>query len=317
MFIKNHERTAFVWGNEQISYEDLLRHVHFYTTRFDAEKTRKVAIFSANSPRWAYALYAAWESGCMAVPIDFMAPADEVAYILCDCKPEVVFCSQDTAEILHRAIEQADYLPEIIIMETLGDSAGNYPPHALAPPDPNRTAAIIYTSGTTGSPKGVMLSFDNLLANIEAVTDGIPIYTPYRSVMALLPFHHIFPLIGSLVAPLSVGAIVAFAPALTSEAIIGTLEKYGIGIVIGVPRLYAAIHKGIMNKINERFLTRTLFKTARMINSGAVSRAMFKKVHRKFGGKLDYMVCGGAKLDEDVARRLTKPWDLKCWKGLA
>jgi long-chain acyl-CoA synthetase len=63
-----------------------------------------------------------------------------------------------------------------------------------------KTAVLIYTSGTTGSPKGVMLSYDNLSANIEAVSQIIPIFTATRPVLALLPFHHIFPLLGSLVA---------------------------------------------------------------------------------------------------------------------
>lgn len=302
MFIKNHNKTAFVWHSERISYRDLLCHIRYYATLIDAGKTRKVAIFSANSPRWAYAFYAAWENGCMAVPIDFMAPAEEVVYILNDCRPEVVFCSRETVAVLRQALEQTGFTPAVIVMETLDDQTGDYPPRAIAPPDPDRIAAIIYTSGTTGSPKGVMLSFDNLLANITAVSDGIPIFAPHRNVMALLPFHHIFPLIGSLVAPLYVGATVAFAPALTSEAIIDTLGKNGIGIIIGVPRLYAAIHKGIMNQIRRHVLTRTLFKAARAIQSRTVSRIIFKKLHRKFGGRLDYLVCGGAKLDEHMAR---------------
>ena len=104
-------------------------------------------------------------------------------------------------------------------------------------PNPNDTAVIIYTSGTTGSPKGVMLSYDNLLVNIEAVTTDVKIYNIDDRVMILLPLHHIFPLVGTMVAPLSVGGTVVFSPSMASEDIMATLQ-HGITIIIGVPRLY-------------------------------------------------------------------------------
>ena len=50
-------------------------------------------------PEWAYAFYAAWKNDSIVVPIDFMATADEVAYILNDCQPEVIFISEETADV--------------------------------------------------------------------------------------------------------------------------------------------------------------------------------------------------------------------------
>ncbi|MCI0496550.1 AMP-binding protein, partial [candidate division KSB1 bacterium] len=191
---------------------------------------------------------------------------------------------------------------QLQIFEDQKYDPNSYAPEAIDQPDVQKTAVIIYTSGTTGTPKGVMLSFDNLLANIEAVSRDIPIYTPERNVMALLPLHHTFPLMGTLIAPLFVGATIAFAPSLNSEDIIATLKNNGISTIIGVPRFYAAIRKGVMDKINKSFLARSLFKFAKLLDSRTFSKTLFKTVHQKFGGKVDYLVCGGAKLDEDVAR---------------
>jgi long-chain acyl-CoA synthetase len=95
----------------------------------------------------------------------------------------------------------------------------------IAASNPEATALLIYTSGTTGTPKGVMLSFANLLANIEAVTVGAPIYSPDERVLMLLPLHHIFPLLGTLVIPFQIGATVALSPSLGAEDIIATLQK--------------------------------------------------------------------------------------------
>jgi len=301
--LRNHgEQTAIVWKDIRISYDALLRHIHFYSTLFNNTDTKKVAIFSENRPEWTYTFYAAWKNKAIAVPIDFMAPAEDVAYILNDCRPEVVFCSAETSETMKLVIEKLDYDLQVHNIDKIKFESDSHPPEEIIHPEIDKTAVIIYTSGTTGSPKGVMLSFDNLLANIEAVSLDIPIYTANRPVMALLPMHHIFPLVGTMIAPLSVGATVAFSPSMISADIMATLQNNGISIIIGVPRLYSAIRKGIMDKINSSILTRLIFRMAGLINSRRLSRKIFGKVHQKFGGKVEYMVCGGAKLDEDVAR---------------
>ena len=301
MFLKPGGKTSLIWQDDKISYDQLLQHINFYVTLFDKNKTKKVAIFSPNKPQWAYVFYAAWKNDSIVVPIDFMATADEVAYILNDCQPEVIFISEKTAEVFNEVKEQLTHPIQIHVLENQDYNFKDYPIATLPDPDLQKTAVIIYTSGTTGSPKGVMLSYDSLLANIEAVVHDIPIYTDDRNVMALLPMHHIFPLMGTLIAPLYAGGTIAFAPSMVSEDIIATLQNNKINIIIGVPRLYDAIRKGIMDKINANLIARTLFKIAKAVNSRAFSKRIFKTVHQKFGGYVDYMVCGGAKLNEDVA----------------
>jgi len=271
VFIKNSDKTAIVWRDLLVSYRDLLSHIHFFATLFPDRKSGKVVIFAPNSPEWVYAFYAAWKNHCIAVPIDFLSSSDEVAYILNDCQPEVVFCATETQGVLNQALEQVHHEVRVFVFEEQRYDLGDYSPEEIDPPDTSETAAIIYTSGTTNSPKGVMLSYDNMLANVFAVSREIPIFTPDRTVLALLPFHHVFPLLGSLVAPLYVGAPIAFSPSMVSHDIITTLSQNGVGIIIGVPRLYAAIRAGIMEKINKSFAARTMFKLAKLVHSRAFS----------------------------------------------
>jgi long-chain acyl-CoA synthetase len=167
--------------------------------------------------------------------------------------------------------------------------------------DVKKTAFIIYTSGTTGSPKGVMLSFENLYANIDSVVN-VGIYTEENTVMVLLPIHHILPLLGSVIAPLSVNATIAMTPSMMTDDILKTLADNRVAIIIGVPRFYEVIRKGIMDKINASAVTRILFRTARAINSMSFSRKLFNKVHQRFGGNVKYMVSGGAALDLEIGR---------------
>ena len=302
MHIRTGDSTAIVWKDKRISYSELLARAADYASLYAADKAEKVAIFAENRPEWAFAFVSAWINEAIAVPIDYMSPADDVAYILKDCAPEVVFYTRETEKVIHQAAQDAAVTPHLFLLDDLADAEIKASAADLTVDDWEQTAAIIYTSGTTGSPKGVMLSFDNLMANIEAVCDDIPIFNPERSVLALLPMHHIFPLMGTLIAPLYAGGIIAFSPTMASEDILNTLQANRVAIIIGVPRLYAAIRKGIMDKINAHFITRALFGLARRINSQSFSRKLFKKVHQRFGGHVEFMVSGGAKLPDDVAR---------------
>jgi long-chain acyl-CoA synthetase len=304
MFLRQHNKTAIVWKDEKVSYQELFQRIDSFSRAFPRAKCQKVAIFSENRPEWAYAFYSSWKNGCIAVPIDFMSMAEDVTYILEDCRPELIFCSRDTHPVFEEARKSLSYDMEVVVFEEMkedqsGQGVFEFPEH-----DPNRTAVIIYTSGTTGSPKGVMLSYDNLLANLESVTEEVRIFTRKDNVMVLLPLHHIFPLLGTLVAPLYAGGAAVFSPSTSPEDMMHTLKTRGITMIIGVPRFYSLIRKSIKDKIDASLAARCVFSTARIVNSQNLSRLLFKKVHQLFGGKVRYLVSGGAKLDEEVGQDL-------------
>lgn len=300
-FISSKETIAITYGSEEITYSSLLNNIYATARLWENYQCERVAIFAHNCPQWIYTFFSSWVNNTTPVPIDYLASSDEVAYILDDCRPGVVFYSDATAKTFEEALKKANNKPVTIKIDSQQLPAINQVHDTLSIHDINKTAVIIYTSGTTGNPKGVMLSFDNLLANIEAVTSYIPIYTAHRSVLLLLPLHHIFPLLGSMIAPLFVGGLVAMSPSMASEDIIQTLQKNKVAIMIGVPRLYAAIRNGIMDKIRKQKVAHALFKIVKTVGSPSFSKKIFKKVHDRFGGNVTYMVCGGAKLDENVA----------------
>ena len=296
------QSAAMIWRNTSVTYGELQSHIDSYSDYLKEKSIEKVAIFSENRFEWVYAFYATWKNSAVSVPLDFMATAEEIRFILNDCRPEVLFCSNKTLDIVEKFLSGLTYSIEVVNFDTLDVKPANDAPRPWPKHQPSDTAVIIYTSGTTGTPKGVMVTYDNLLANVEAVSQIIPIYTSARPVLVLLPLHHIFPLVGTMVAPLCVGAPMAFSPSMTSDDIMSTLQQNGVKIIIGVPRLYSAISKGIMEKINASPVARSLFAVARAADSRSLSRRIFKKVHDKFGGRVDYLVSGGARLDEQTAR---------------
>ncbi len=301
MFLRDFNKTAIIFKDHKIDYKELINRVNLFATVIPSNKISKVAIFSENRIEWVYAFYSVWMKKAVAVPIDYLSTADDVSFILKDCQPEVIFYTNQTKDVCTEAIEKLEFKVESINIDEI---QVDKPTVNLQFPevDPGKTAVIIYTSGTTGSPKGVMLSYDNLLVNIDAVTNDVEIFKENDRVMVLLPLHHIFPLMGTLIIPLAIGATIAFSPSMASEDIMSTLQNNQITIVIGVPRLYNLIRKGIRDKIEKSTVAKLLFNIAEKKNSLKFSRKIFGSVQRKFGGHIKYLVSGGAALDKETAK---------------
>jgi len=302
--LKNHgHRTAIKFGSQAISYQQFYNRIAAFSKQFELKAGELAVIFSENTPGWVTAFYAVWQKKGVAIPVDFMSTASEVAYILKDAEPAVIFCSKLGKKLMDEAIYEADIQAKFILIDDIAVEEDT-PNTTLEMPAINLsdTAVIIYTSGTTGSPKGVMLSYQNLQQNIEAVSKHIPIYNPDSRVMVLLPLHHVFPLVGTMIIPLSLGAEIAISPSLKTEDIMKTLQDNSITIIIGVPRLFSAIHKGIKTKIEKSAVANMLFKLAGKLQSKRFSMKIFKAVHEKFGGAIEFLVSGGAALDPLVGR---------------
>jgi long-chain acyl-CoA synthetase len=303
MLLADHHKAALILPSATLTYAQLLAAAHNYAHLF-AEGTERVLIFSENRPEWIYAFYGAWCNRSTVVPVDYLATTDEVAFIVRDCRPQVFFCSQERKALLEEILAGLDYAPQLLVFEEL-QPAQETDIRPIELIDPQATALLVYTSGTTGSPKGVMLSFENLLANVEAVTIGTPIYSRDERVLMLLPLHHILPLLGTMVMPFRIGATVALSPSLLAEDIVRTLQNNRITIIIGVPRLYRMIMQSIQIKIAASIIAKLLFRLAEKIGSAKLSRLLFGSVHKKFGGHLKYLVCGGAALDPVVGNQFT------------
>ena len=262
-------------------------------------KPEKVLLCAQNSPEWCFAFYGAMRCKSIAVPLDSQSTKKEIEYVINDCRPDIVFISDDKKEMFADINLQGARLytkDDFILSDDESIPAVDLPLGGK-----EDTMLINYTSGTTGNPKGVMLSFKNVMFNVDAVSKSVPIFQEDSNVMVLLPVHHILPLLGSIVAPLYMGGTIHIAEAMNAESIIKTLNAGAVSIIIGVPRLYDMLVKGVMNKINASFVTRLLYKITKFIGSDAVSRVVFSSVHKKFGGHLKYLVSGGAALSIETA----------------
>jgi long-chain acyl-CoA synthetase len=294
------DKPALILKDQVVTYRDLFTRIEAFASHFKGKGYEKIAIFSENRPEWIYAFFAGWQNGSVVVPIDFLSSAEDAAYILNDCKPEIVFTSNAMQNSWEKVRGRLQYSPVVAFFEDIEfQEIATEILWEMNQPE-EKTAVIIYTSGTTGSPKGVMLSFGNLVANIRAVTEDVKIFNAERPVLMLLPLHHIFPLAGSMMAPLSCGGCIVMSPSMQSSDIIETLKKNPVKIMIGVPRLYELLFKGIKAKVDAKAIGRIFFRIVKLSHSKWLAKKIFKKVHMGLGGQLEIMVSGGAALNKDA-----------------
>ncbi|HPA63453.1 MAG TPA: AMP-binding protein [Spirochaetota bacterium] len=301
MQILNHPKPAIIHKDGEVSYTDLLKNISAIAKILKNEPFKAV-ILSENRPEWIFAFYAIIKQNGISVPVDFLSSEDEILYILNDCEPDYIFCSNQTIKKAQQVSDKASKKPALINFDELKINYQNENAEEIKPDNYYDTSFIIYTSGTTGSPKGVMLTHDNIQSNIESVHDDAKIFIESDRVMILLPLHHSFPLTGTIIAPLHVGATVVIAPSMNPDDIRNTLKDGKITLLIGVPRLYQQLMKGIKQKIDARFIARVFFQVASLLNSRKFSKKIFSEIHNAFGGSMRYLVSGGAALDIKSAK---------------
>jgi len=294
------DKNALVTKDTSVTYTDLFKKINGYSDIYSDKKYDKVAIFSENRIEWIYAFYSGWQNNCTLVPIDFMSSIKDVAYILNDCQPELIFTSNEKLEDLNNILPLLKYSPIVWNFDTQKIIESNSDYQWNGPVDDEKTSVIIYTSGTTGSPKGVMLTYTNLLVNLKAVCFDSPIYKADGPVLMLLPMHHIFPLVGTMIAPLYIGASIIVSPSMQTADLMETFKNNEVYLMIGVPRLFELMFNGIKAKIDASFVGRLFYRIVKLSRSRKLAKKIFKKVHDNFGGNLNFMIAGGAALPIDV-----------------
>lgn len=301
-YLKDTEKAAILAGERSITYHELVAAAIHCAGMCAVPAGERVAIFAENSPEWVMAFYGVWHAHQIPVPIDIMATPEEVAFILDDCRPAAVWCNQKSRPQMEAAVALAKKChPKLFFLEeiryTVADTAYDFGENA-----DDDIGVIIYTSGTTGTPKGVMLTFGNLYANLDSVSRYVPVYSSTDRVLVLLPLHHVLPLQGTVIMPLQINATCVFAESLSSDGILSALQRHRVTMVVGVPRLYMLLRDGIVNKIRGSFIARMLFGFCGFFGSLWLSRKIFKQVQVKFGGAIKYLACGGAALDPQVIK---------------
>ncbi|MEE0137755.1 AMP-binding protein [Fusobacterium ulcerans] len=299
-FVRDYNKTAIIYEGRNISYKEMITKAKIFSSQVLIEKEDRVIIYMENRPELLYSFLGVWDKSGTCVCLDSSLSGEELVYYIEDSDSKYIYTSQNNLSNVKKALEAAKKDLKIVVVDGVEDHEITEE-LVLNSPEPENIALMLYTSGTTGKPKGVMLKFDNILVNIEGL-DKYKMFVKEDIVLALLPMHHIFPLLGSGVVPLAKGATIIFLKEMSSQAMVDAFQTYKVTMMIGVPRLWEMLHQKIMEKINAGKATKLIFKLCEKINSISFSRKIFKKVHDNFGGNVRFFVSGGSKLDPRVSR---------------
>lgn len=301
-FLHDRGKAAIIYKDREYSYKELITGIKYYSTLLKIKKDDKVVVYVENRPEIIEALFSIWDSKGIGVVLDAGYTAEQLLYVFEDAEPQYIYATNKNYKNAIEAKEKYGKEIEVINIDEIVVPENFIPDNYEVNIDNTEDVALLlYTSGTTGSPKGVMLTYANLLSNINAIK-AIELVDETDRILAILPYHHIFPLNINLLMTMYFGTLVVILDEMSSEALKKALKDYKITVIIGVPRVWEMLHKAIMGQINKSWIIKKLFKLCQKINSRTLSRLVFKKVNDELGGSLRVMASGGAKLDPEIAR---------------
>jgi long-chain acyl-CoA synthetase len=276
-------------------------------------KGDRVAILSENRPEWVFAYLAITSMGAVAVPMDAQLTEKEVSVLLGNSESKAVCVSAATRQKVRtgRAITIISFDAGDGVL--FSDMMKGHPGAPLPPPPADKDlAAILYTSGTTGDPKGVMLSHGNLTANCASAIKLDIVYQT-DNLLCLLPLHHTYPAMACMLLTFSLGATMTILNSLKGPEIVACMQETGVSVMVAVPQLMNAMRRAIFEKIDKsplpmKLLVKLLLGLSSVVRRAFgtnIGKALFGKVHAKFGPHFRLFASGGARLDPDVYTDMT------------
>ena len=305
---------------ENITYKQLLEDTNklgtaVYSLGF---KGKRIAVIGRNSYGWAIAHLSNLLGGNVSVPLDKDLQYDELENSLIRSKADMIFFDKKYEEKISQikeknntnlkeyvCFEEAEGFKNISELLKIGNEEINSGKTDFinAKIDENKMAILLFTSGTTSKSKAVMLSQKNIASNVYAMQCVEAIYSTDTNI-AFLPFHHIF---GStcMVVMLAYGVRTVFPDGL--RYIKKNLNEYGVSVFVGVPVLVEAIYKTIMKEVQKQGKTKLVNIVTKISNFLLklhidLRRILFKSIINELGGKLRFVISGGAPADSKIAK---------------
>ena len=213
----------------------------------------KVAVTGKNSPEWAVAYFAVLTAGAVVVPIDYQLSVPEIANLIRAGDVVALFVDEEKEADLGAAtkgmgIKAVYSLASGRKGNVLELDASNAP--AFDKPTEDDLAAILFTSGTMGTPKGVMLSHRNLVADCYMAQGNMRIYCT-DVFYALLPIHHAYTMLAVFIESVSVGAELVFGKRMVIKQVFKDLKEAKVTMFLGVPLLFNKVLAGILKGVKE------------------------------------------------------------------
>jgi long-chain acyl-CoA synthetase len=300
----------------------------------------RVAILAENRPEWTMSDFAILCAGAVSVPVYPTLLAWQIKFILEDSGSVAVICSdQEQLEKILEVRAEVPTLRTVIVCDPPADvpagvltfrdavergrkweqaNGTKWFDETRASATADDLATLVYTSGTTGNPKGAMLTHGNITSNVTTVRDIVP-FEPGDIALSILPLSHILERMVDFLYYYK-GGCVAYAEDVTKVA--DNLGEVQPHFFAAVPRLFEKMRARIMDNVaaapparqkifhwalrvaEERLPYRVDRKPMPLglkIRSAVADKLVFSKILQRLGGRVRYVVSGGAPLSAELA----------------
>lgn len=297
------------------TYEQLRNDVYALGTKLIdmGLKDKHIAIVGENSYNWIVSYLAIITGVGVAVPLDKELDSEQISKLLEKGDASAVLFSKGFLSSIDEIIENSKLEFAACLNDTdkytdvqtlinegrqlINEGSTVYEDSIV---NVNELNVIMFTSGTTGFNKGVMISQNNLLVNIEVACKAFGIY---HKTVAVLPFHHIYENVCGMIAPITVGMTLFINDSL--KYLSKDLKLAQPELEIMVPLFLETMEKSIRVELKRMNLEKTFENSIKFSNfllkfGIDLRRLLFRKVHANFGGKLKAIVCGGAALKPEL-----------------
>jgi long-chain acyl-CoA synthetase len=301
----------------------------------------RVAILAENRPEWAMTDMATLANQAVTVPVYPTLLGWQIEYILNDAGAAVVVCSngeqlQKLAEVrghcptVHTVIvcDPPSTLPNGVITfaQAIDSGRRNDTDAERARFDelrrgskPDDLATLVYTSGTTGNPKGAMLTHGNIASNVSASLATVLMLENGLTALSILPLSHIFERMVDYVY-FTRGVTIAYAESITKVG--ENLQEIRPHLFAAVPRLFEKMRARIMDNVatqsaGKQKIFHWALKVAEQrlpyriegksmppglaVKSAVADALVFKKIKQRLGGRVQFVLSGGAPLSAELA----------------
>ena len=291
-------------------------------------REENIAIVGENTYGWCCAFFAVMGIGSVTVPVDKELPIEDIDGIITTTSCKAVIYGKTAEEkikelLKNGALKSVELLvsiePKTSIDESyLGDKKlasvaelqekgaelyksgdNSYYDYKI---DVNKLASIVFTSGTTGKGKGVMLTQANICLDM---TLGMYNFDITRKTLHVLPPHHTFGSTVNYVGHLSQGCEVYISSGL--KHVSDEIREQQPTHLILVPAFLEVMNRKIWTtarKTKKEGLLKAMMKVSDALRKVGIDlrKKLFSSVLSAFGGKLELVICGGAKLDEEIIK---------------
>lgn len=309
--------------------QDYANKVSLGLLKLGVGKNDKVAIISFNRPEWVLADFGIQQIGAISVPMYPTITEEDYRYIFSDAEVKVIFVSDkslykkvaaatkgmDSVQAIYTFddVQGARNWKEVLDLSKGEDAQQLEPLKAAVQPEDILT--IIYTSGTTGNPKGVMLTHNNLVSNVEGTMPYVPVNDTHRA-LSFLPLCHVFERM-LLYLYFRIGVSIYYAESI--EKVAENLKEVKPHLFTTVPRLLEKIYdKIVATGMELSGAKRKLFFWALELGLkydtqqdqgwwynqqlALANKLIFSKWREALGGNVITIVSGGAALQPRLAR---------------